>query len=181
MRVPPVHALGLLEPLSERYLTVIATQVDGQVTDALKAGQITEAQATAIDVALRSAIAQLRSTGTVPSGLPDNLGSVLNPDTALFLREADRYDPAVLGADLPAETPVLTSCSNDDIQVSCGEVAHLDAGLRRGRSALDGVHLTGVDHVLKVDPSRTAVYYGDPLPFSPALRRAIESFVRRAL
>jgi len=35
--------------------------------------------------------------------------------------------------------------------------------------------------VLKIDPSRTAAYYGDPLPFSPALQRAIASFVRRAL
>ena len=76
---------------------------------------------------------------------------------------------------------MLTSCSNDDIQVSCREVAHLDAGLRRGRSAVAAVHLAGVDHVLKIDPSRTAAYYGDPLPFSPALQRAIASFVRRAL
>ncbi|MET8867177.1 hypothetical protein ABZW11_29895 [Nonomuraea sp. NPDC004580] len=40
------------------------------------------------------------------------------------------------------------------------------------------VRLTGVSHVLKEDPSRTAEHYGDPLPYSRQLRKALQAFAR---
>jgi hypothetical protein len=178
---PHVHALGLLEPLSERYLDVIATQVDAQAAAAQRAGQLTAAQAASLTSTLASAIRELRATGSVPSGLPAPLSSLLSPATALYLYQADRYDPATLAAKLPAGTPVLITCSNADLQVSCAEVRHLLGGLSQGRAATDFVSLTGTDHVLKQDPTGSAVNYTKPLPFSPQLQQALRRFVQQNL
>jgi hypothetical protein len=178
---PPVHALGLLEPLSVRYLDVIATQIDGQVAAAQRAGQLSAAQAASLTSSLSAAIKQLRADGTVPSGLPAALSSVLSPATELFLSQADRYDPASLAAQLPGGTPVLVSCSNADTQVSCAEVQHLRGGLAQSEAKADFVSLTGVDHVLKQDPTGAAANETKPLPFSPQLQQAVRSFVQQNL
>ena len=178
---PPIRALGLFEPLSERYLDLIAIQIDAQIAAARHAGQITAGQASTITLALTRAIAELRATGTVPAGLPDGLPNVLNSGTALFLSQADRYDPAQLAARLAPGTPVLVTCSNADLQVTCGEVHHLLAGLAAGQAATDFVQLTGVDHVLKQDPTGSAADYGLPRPFSLQLQQALRLFVERYL
>ena len=180
-RVPAVHALGLLEPLSERYLTVISTQVSAQVQAQAGAGQITPALAAQVEQTLAAAVSRLRRTGTVEVGLPYGLASVLNPSTALFLSQADRHDPAALAARLPAHTPVLVSCSDADTQVSCAEVTHLVQGLARAHAHVDLVHLTDVDHVLKVDPSGAASGYTEPRPFSPDLQAALAQSVQDSL
>jgi uncharacterized protein len=180
-QVPPVHALGLLEPLSARYLDVIAAQVGAQIVAAQQAGQLTAAQASSLNRTFSAAIAQLRTRGTVPANLPDGLSSLLSPSTALYLSQADKYDPAQLAARLPSGFPVLVSCSNADIQVSCAAVDHLVAGLTRARAGTDLVQLTGVDHVLKQDNSRTGADYGKPLPFSTQLEQALRAFVQQHL
>lgn len=175
--VPPVRAVGLLEPLSERYLTIISAQVEAQVTDQLDEKLISPQVATAVRGELAAAIASLRAHGTVKANLPYGLSGLLNPTTAKFLSEADKYDPATLGAQLGRGVGVLVSCSNADIQVSCAEVDHLVAGLRRSKASVTVVHLDGVDHVLKVDDSRSSTGYGKPLPFSPQLEAALRRFV----
>jgi uncharacterized protein len=179
--LPPVHALGLFEPLSERYLDVIADQVDAQVAVARQAGQITPAEAGSLTHAVAAGVAQLRAAGTVPPGLPAGLSSILNPANALFLSQADRYDPAQLAARLAPGLPVIVTCSNADSQVTCGEVRHLLSGLAAGQADTDFVMLTSADHVLKQDPSGSAAGYTQPLPFSPQLRRALRSFVEQHL
>ena len=179
--LPPVRALGLLEPLSVRYLDVIADQVDAQVAAAQRTGQITPGQAGTFTHALATAITSLRATGTVPPGLPPGLSGVLSPQTALFLSQADRYDPAQLAARVSPGLPVLVTCSNADVQVTCGEVRHLLAGLARAPADTDFVPLTGVDHVLKQDPTGAAANYAKPLPHSRQLQRALRTFVTRNL
>jgi uncharacterized protein len=178
---PEVHAVGLLEPLSLRYLDLLSEQIRGQVSAALKAGQITAAEANSIDTSLASAIKSLRTTGTVPSNLPDGLGNVLNASTALFLSQADRYDPAQLASRLRSRFPVLVTCSDADIEITCGEVDHLLAGASKAQADTDIVYLRGVNHVLKQDPSRSSANYGAPLPFSSQLRTALRTFVYKNL
>ena len=178
---PRVHALALLEPLSGRYLDVITAQVQASVTSAQKAGTITAAAASTIDNDLATATASLRATGTVPPGLPASLASVFNPSTALFLSQADRSDPATLGAGLPAHAPVLVSCSDSDLQVTCPEVDNLVSGLAKAPTDTTYLHLNGADHVLKQDPSGSASNYTKPLPFSPQLQAAIAAFVKQHL
>jgi uncharacterized protein len=179
--LPPVHALGLLEPLSERYLDVIADQVDAPVAAAQRAGQITSAEAGRLTHALATGIAQFRATGTVPADLPGGLASILNPANALFLSQADRYDPAQLAARLSPGLPVIITCSTADRQVTCGEVRHLLSGLADGQADTDFVMLTGVDHVLKQDPTGSGANYTKPLPFSPQLQQALRTFVAQHL
>jgi len=178
---PPVRALGLLEPLSVRYLTQLGDQVEAQVSAQLQARQISATLAARVDKALTEAVDELRTRGTVPADLPYGLANVLSPVTARFLSQADRDDPATLGARLPRRTPVLVTCSDSDSQVSCGEVAHLVGGLAASHARVDFVRLTGVDHVLKVDPSGSAADYTKPLAFSPQLQSALGRFVAQAL
>ena len=179
--VPPVHALGLFEPLPERYLTLETEQFDARIA-AEKADQtMTAAQAQQAETLLNTTIAQLRTTGTVQGYPPYGIGDDLNPKTAAFMSQADRFDPATLAAALPRRTPVIVSCSDADVVISCAQVAHLRQGLAQAHAAVDNVRLHDVDHVLKVDGSHTGNEYAVPLPFSPQLKAALAAFVRRNL
>jgi alpha-beta hydrolase superfamily lysophospholipase len=173
---PPIQALGLLEPLSIRYLDVLQEQIGGQIQAARKADTITAAEALTMQGQLTATVADIRAHGTDTEPVPAFLSSVFNPSDVHYLAEADRFDPATLAAQLPAHTPVLLTCSNDDIQVTCAEVAHLRSGLVRSQASITMVTLTGVDHLLKVDPSRSSVNYNAILPFSPQLQKAIRVF-----
>jgi uncharacterized protein len=179
--VPPIRALGLLEPLSVRYLDALTDQVRAQVAAAQRSGQITARQASTLMHTLAAAITSLRATGTVPPGLTPALSGILSWATARFLSEADRYDPAQLAARLSPGMPVLVTCSNADVQVTCGEVRHLLAGLARAPADTDFVPLTGVDHVLKQDPTGAAANYAKSLPYSQQLRQALRGFIDRYL
>jgi uncharacterized protein len=175
--LPPIHALALLEPLSNRYLDVITRQVDTRLDADLNRGAITNEQAQSIRAALSAAVAQLRNTGTLPADLPASLSAVLPAATATYIAQLDRYDPAELAVRVPAGTPVLISCSDADIQVSCPDVARVRVGLAQAHATITTVRLTGVDHVLKQDNSRTSTTYDDPLPFSTQLPTALHDFL----
>jgi hypothetical protein len=179
--VPPIHALALLEPLSERYLDVITAQTLNDIKAQQRSGLVSATIAAAAKKALAGAVASLRTTGRVAATLPYGLSGILSTTAARYLREADRYDPAALAKRLRPHMPVLVTCSNDDIQVTCTEVAHLLGGLRQGSADVNFVHLTDVDHVLKVDPSLSTRNYSLPLPFSPQLEAALKSFVMENL
>ncbi|MGI8713400.1 MAG: alpha/beta hydrolase family protein [Solirubrobacteraceae bacterium] len=179
-QVPPVRGLGLLAPLSERYLDVIATQFRDQIAAAVRAGRLSSARALALVETVNRTVVGLRQSGTVYRGLPAPLRTSI-AGAPVFLRQADRHDPATLASQLPAGTSVLVSCSDADIQVSCGEVEHLVGSIRAGRARLDFVRLRGVDHILKQDGSRTSASYTTPLPYSPQLRAALRAFVHSTL
>jgi alpha-beta hydrolase superfamily lysophospholipase len=178
---PPIHALGLIEPLSQRYLDLLTDQVDAVLSAEVKSGAIKASLEKTVQKVLASAVAQIRATGTVKSGLPYGLANLLNPYDALFYSQADRFDPAVLASEVARGTPVLLTCSNDDIQVTCGEVHRVAQGLHSSTTHVDFVHLVGVDHVLKVDNSLTGANYAKKLPFSPQLKTALKSFVAKYL
>jgi alpha-beta hydrolase superfamily lysophospholipase len=179
--IPAIHAIGLLEPLSVRYLDLVSAQLDVQTGAAQTAGEITPAQAAQARSTLANAIGDLRTTGSVPPNLPSGISAVLNPTDALFLSQADRYDPGQLAAHVAPHLPVFVTCSDADIQVTCSEVDHLVGGLAHAPAATDFVHLTGVDHVLKQDPSGSGTNYAAALPFSPQLRNALRTFVDQDL
>lgn len=175
--VPDLHSIGLLEPLSQRYLDLITQQVEAQAAAQLASGAITKAQSDEVTTVLRQAVASLRSKGTVAANLPYGLSTVFAPSSLTFLREADRVDPVRLAAKLPKTMPVLVTCSDADIQVSCGDVQQLADAVTS--SGLDFVRLTGVDHILKEDSSRTAANYAQDFPFSGQLTAALGAFDTR--
>ncbi len=178
---PPIHALGLFEPLSQRYLDLITTQVDASLKTQVKSGAITKSLEKTVESDLTTAVTQLRAKGTVKAHLPYGLATLLNPSDALFLAQADKFDPKVLAGHVDQGTPVLLTCSNDDVQVSCTEVDRVASGFTSSGASLDFVHLRGVDHVLKVDSSLTGTQYTKNLPFSPQLDSALKIFVRKYL
>lgn len=91
------------------------------------------------------------------------------------------YDPAQLIGGLSPGTPVLVTCSNADLRVSCPDVSNLRARLAAAGAAIDFVQLTGMDHVLKQDVTGMPANYTKPLPFSPQLRKALSGFVQENL
>jgi len=178
---PPIRALGLFEPLSQRYLDLITAQVDASLAAQVHSGVITTTLAKTVKNDLTTAVVRLRATGTVKPNLPYGLASILNPADALFLEQTDKFDPAVLASQVAKKIPVLLTCSNDDIQVTCAEVARVANGFSTSSAHLDFVHLRGVDHVLKVDASLTGANYAKNLPFSPQLKASLKTFVAHYL
>jgi uncharacterized protein len=178
---PAVRALGLLEPLSLRSLSLLGSQLRSQLARAQSTGELTSVQADQLDATVAETIQSIRSSGQVPTGLPSAIANVFSPVNAMFMSQVDRFDPAVLAARLPARTPVLITCSNADIQVTCPEVARVVAGLAQAHTSTNFVRLAGVDHVLKVDASRDPANYVAARPFSPQLREALRAFVAQAL
>ena len=175
---PRVRAVGLLEPVPIRFLDLIEQSSVASLTREVQQGQITAAQAQSFQQALARAIASLRRTGTLPSGLPDGLaGTFTGSGTLLELSQIDRYDPAAVAAKLPARTAVLLTCSNTDSTVGCAQEDHLANGLTQASARLDYVHLDGVDHFLKEDIAGVDPTNNQALPFSAQLRAALKTFL----
>jgi dienelactone hydrolase len=83
---PPIHALGLFEPLSLRYLSLITVQLQAQAAAQEKAGVITKSLAATFDKTLAKAVKRLRATGTVAPDLPYGLDNLLSPATVPVAR-----------------------------------------------------------------------------------------------
>ncbi|MGV0722364.1 hypothetical protein ABQF17_14210 [Mycolicibacterium elephantis] len=159
---PKVHALGLFQPLSGRYLDIITNRVQANGDPAT------------LDAWL-AAVEQVRATGTVPANLPEGLGALLNAGNVTAVVEADKIDPVELAAEVPADTQVLLTCSDADGQARCeDEKALIDA---LGHTTLTVVELTGVNHVLRDDASDNVANYANQEPLSPQVVEALNGFV----
>ncbi|KUI25984.1 alpha/beta hydrolase [Mycobacterium sp. GA-2829] len=159
---PPVHSLALLQPLAGRYLDII--------TDRVRA----EADPTVLNNWL-AAVEEIRTKGTVPTQLPEGLGAIVNPGNIKAVIEADRVDPLALAAKVPADTPVLLTCSNSDAQAKCEALRPLIEALRHTK--LTVVELDGVNHVLRDDPTDNVANYAQQAPLSPQVVEALDKFV----
>jgi alpha-beta hydrolase superfamily lysophospholipase len=171
--VAPVHSLALLAPQSLPILDILTAQVTAQVHTAETAGQLSATQRQSLLTALTAAVAAVRAGTPLPADLPSQLAGLFTPTVLTYLRTEDAIDPRNIAASLPANTPILVSCSDADIQVACGDVEQLAAAASRAGADVTLVRLTNVAHTLKVDPSRTTNDYGADLPFSPQLRAAL--------
>ena len=175
---PKVHALGLLQPLPGRYLDLITARVGHDTAAAVKAGTKTSQQADDVVAAWGAAVAQARATGTVPAAqLPDGLSAILNSGNVKAVVEADRIDPVTEAARVAAGTPVLATCSDSDAQADCTDLGPLVAAL--SHTALTLVELTGVNHVLRDDPTDNVANYVSKDPLSAQLTSALDSFVTK--
>jgi hypothetical protein len=171
---PRIHSLGLLQPLSARYLDLIGSRVSADVSAAVRTGTKTQQQADRVLAAWQSAVTQVRTTGSAPKSLPDGLGAILNPGNAKAVAEADAIDPAQLAARVPAGTPVLLTCSDTDGQATCTGMAALTRAL--AHTDLEVLELKGVNHVLRDDPTDNVANYAKPGPLSPQLTQALSRF-----
>ena len=170
---PKIRAVVLLEPVPLRFLDLIEQSMIASIQS-----QYTAAQARSMEQTVTLMIASLRRTGTLPPGLQPGTGLA-----QIFQRplgeavQIDRYAPAAVAAKLPANTPVLLTCSNADGTISCAQEDHLAAGLWQAPARLDYLHLDGVDHFLKEDITGISADYNESLPFSAQLRAALKTFL----
>ena len=174
---PRIQALGLLQPLSGRYLDMITNRVNTSVAADVKSGAKTQAQADEVIAAWDKAVDEARTKGTVPAQLPEGLSAVLNPTNVKAVVEADAVDPIALAKRIPAGTPVLLSCSDVDSQAFCDAEKPLIEAL--GQTALTVVELKGVNHVLRDDPTDNVANYAKQDPISPQLTAALDVFVAK--
>ena len=172
---PRIHSLGLLQPLPARYLDLITGRVRADGAAAVRGGTKTPQQAAAVLDAWLAAVAQARTTGTVPAELPDGLNAILAPGNVKAVIESDAIDPVELATRIPAGTPVLLTCSDSDAQAGCADITPLADAL--AHTALQLVKLTGVNHVLRDDPSDNVANYARKDPLSPQLTAALNEFV----
>jgi hypothetical protein len=161
---PKVHSLALLQPLPGRYLDLVTDRVRREAPPDVLAQWL-------------AAVDEVRTKGTVPAKLPENLGAIVNPGNVKAVVEADRIDPLGLAAKLPAGTPVLLTCSNSDGQARCDALRPLIDALKH--TALTVVELDGVNHVLRDDPTDSIANYANGGPLSPQLVTAIDGFVTK--
>lgn len=159
---PKIHSLGLLQPLSARYLDIITNRVRS------------DASPETLNTWL-AAVDEVRTKGTVPKNLPEGLGAILNPGNVKAIEEADKIDPVALAAKIPAGTPVLLTCSDTDRQAPCDTMAPLIDALEH--TALTVVSLKGVNHVLRDDPTDSIANLAKDAPLSPQLLTALDRFV----
>lgn len=161
---PKIHSLGLLQPLSGRYLDIITNRVRS------------DASPETLNTWL-AAVDEVRTKGTVPPNLPEGLGAILNPGNTKAIEEADKIDPVALAAAIPAGTPVLLTCSDTDRQAPCNTMKPLIDAL--GHTALTVVELKGVNHVLRDDPTDNIANLSKDGPISPQLVTALDGFVTK--
>jgi hypothetical protein len=174
---PKIHSLGLLEPLSGRYLDLITSRVRADVDSEVRAGRKTTQEADQMVAAWTAAVEQARADGTVPAQLPDGLGAILNPMNVKAVVEADAINPVALAMLVPAGTPVLLTCSDSDGQANCQTVQELADALRW--TQLDFVQLKGVSHVLKDDPTDAITNYAKDQPLSAQFVTALDGFASK--
>ncbi len=174
---PRIHSLALLQPLSARYLDLIGSRVRTEMASAVRAGVESRQQAEQVLAAWAAAVAQVRNDGSVPDALPAGLSAIVNPENVKAVVEADAIDPLELAARIPAGTPVLLTCSDSDGQATCTGMAALVRAL--ANTDLDFVELTGVNHVLRDDPTDNVANYAQAGPLSSQLTVALDRFVTR--
>ncbi|MCJ0977408.1 alpha/beta hydrolase [Rhodococcus sp. ARC_M12] len=169
--------VGLLEPLSIRYLDLLTAQVDRNIDEAVAAGQFTEDQAASSRNRFAQAVADIRAgrpLSAEPDPIVDGLGLQQN---AVFLREADVTDPANLAAALPDSYSTFLTCSDKDLNVSCGQVDNVRVAL--AHTDLDFAHFANSSHTLgelgplPADPNTALA----PLPLSWEFRDAFGRWV----
>ncbi|WP_432977420.1 alpha/beta hydrolase family protein [Dactylosporangium sp. CA-233914] len=172
---PRAAGVALLQPLSLRFLDVLARQLHDQLADAVAAGQMTPEQQRSIGYAVDRAVADLRAHRPIDTtGMPPALAGLfqaLGGPNQRYVTTIDAVDPALLAQRLPPRIPALLTCGTADKQVPCDMTTALSAALDQAHTSGPGrIVLTGVDHLL-TDPA-------NPEALAPATLDALHRFMR---
>lgn len=181
-RTADVGALALLAPLSVRYFDLLHAQLNRNFDNAVASGQLTVGDADALRGRLDETIAALRQGRALPYPDDEVLTSVgFDAVTAKFLTEADAVDPAALAGALPSGTDVLLTCSDKDLNVSCGQTDILFEAL--AGTDVDYARFANASHMLgELGPlPATGLDIYAPLPQSSEFRGALDSWIDRVL
>ncbi|MFJ8690801.1 alpha/beta hydrolase family protein [Micromonospora wenchangensis] len=173
---PRAAGVGLLQPLAQRFLDVLARQLHDQLAAAVAAGQLSRREQHAIGRAVDRAVADLRAhrppdTTGMPPALAALFQSLGGPNRR-YVETIDAIDPASVALRLPRRTPALLTCGTIDQQVPCHTTTRLATALRRAHTGGPGrIVLSGVAHDL-TDPA-------NPDVLAPATLDAVHLFMRQ--
>ncbi|MFI9363167.1 alpha/beta hydrolase [Kitasatospora sp. NPDC053057] len=176
---PAPAGLALLAPQDERLLDILAAQLDGQLDQAVAAGQVTEEAARANKTALAAAVAGFRAgrpvdTSTLLPPLAELLNALFGPNNARFVRSDDAVYPPDVAREVRPGTRVTVTCGTADANVPCATVPPLLGALARAHTGGPGLRtLDGVDHFLH--PAGTPV---NEHALAPAAVAALNEFAR---
>jgi uncharacterized protein len=163
----PIANIALISPQPGRYLDVLRDQLSKQVD----AGTLT-----LYDTAMK----EMRDTGKLTNFPSDQvLGSLLNKSTAVFLADADQFDPVEAASKLPPDINVLLTCGTTDVQVTCGSLDPMRNALKpRGSAHFTDVILAGTNHVLRVAPTGGLdTYVNDSFPHDQRAATALKALI----
>ncbi|GAB79202.1 hypothetical protein SAMN05421595_2510 [Austwickia chelonae] len=171
--LPTVRGINLLTPLPTRFLDILVDQLTNRFQAAVAAGQITPEQGRELTRQVTSAMKAIREGKPLPT-LDEHLTGIFFPQIVPYLRQIDSFDPVTLAGQTRADLHVLLACGDVDVQVGCPDVHRLADGFTGLYRAPRFVTLTGVNHVLKEDPTGWA--YLQDLPYSARLGQEIGRF-----
>ncbi len=179
-------ALVLAAPLGTPYLETLQRQLTDQYMQALRAGQVTQAQVDAGLMELNRTIASLKESGKVPADLTNPaVKQIFNTGNEAFLAEAEKYDPRQVAAALPPTLPTLVLHGLKDQQVSTADVQNVMQGFQMaGNTKAMLAELPDVDHVFKEvlgTPNPATDYINPALHFSSEATTHLTAFVRASL
>ncbi|MER7850757.1 alpha/beta hydrolase [Kitasatospora sp. NPDC096077] len=178
---PAPAGLALLAPQDERLLDLLSAQLDGQLDQAVAAGQVTAEAARANRAGIAAAVADFRAgrpTEADTAGLLPPLAGLLNalfgPNNARFVRSDDAVYPPDVARQVRPGTRVTVTCGTADANVPCAGVPPLLAALARAHTTGPGLRtLDGLDHFLH--PAGTPV---NDRALAPAAVAALHEFAR---
>ncbi|MFD8706532.1 alpha/beta hydrolase family protein [Kitasatospora sp. NPDC059648] len=176
---PAPAGLALLAPQDERLLDVLAAQLNGQLDQAVAAGQVTEEAARANKAALAAAVAAFRAgrpadTSTLLPPLAELLDALFGSNDARFVRSDDAVYPPDVAREVRPGTRVTVTCGTADAKVPCATVPPLLDALARAHTGGPGLRtLDGVDHFLH--PAGAPV---NEHALAPAAVAALHEFAR---
>ena len=180
-RIPDIGKLGLLAPLSLRYFDLLHAQLNRNFDAAVASGQLLPADADGLRGRLDETIAALRAGRPLPYPDDEVLAAVgFSGSNAQFLAEADAVDPAAVAQTLPRGTDVLLTCSEKDLNVSCGQTDRLFDAL--AGTDVDYARLINASHMLaELGPlPATGLDINVPLPLSSEFRGVLDGWAGRA-
>lgn len=177
---PHPAGLALLEPQDQRILSLVAVQLDEQLSAAVKQGQLSESAAQQQAEGISNAIAQFRAgqqvdtSGLMPQIVQQLTPELLTPGNAKVARTDDEVSPVDAAAKVPAGTRILVIDGTEDTNIPPSTISPLVRALAgAGTTGPELKMLTGVNHDLHMPG--TAV--NDPV-LAPSVVAALQAWAQ---
>lgn len=167
--------VGLLQPLAQRFLDVLARQLHDQLAAAVAAGQMGRQEQRTIGRAVDRAVADLRAHRPPDTtGMPPALAALfqaLGGPNRRYVETIDALDPASVALRLPPRTPALLTCGTADQQIPCHTTTRL-------ATALERAHTRGPGRIVLFDVAHDLTDPANPEVLAPATLDALHRFMR---
>jgi alpha-beta hydrolase superfamily lysophospholipase len=152
---PHPAGLALLEPQDQRILSLVALQLDEQLSTAVQQGQLSASAAQQQAEGISNAIAQFRAgqqvetDGLLPQIVQQLTPELLTPGNAKVARTDDAVSPVDAAAKVAAGTRVLVTDGTADTNIPVSTISPLASALKgAGTTGPELKVLAGINHFL---------------------------------